>query len=108
MATPEVELVLDAQVETPGPQAPVPGHAHAISVTRYLVLRILHGHYEHPFALVGHDGADMNSAEFRPGVRKRLDLSLKFPPHATQLNPFTRESPGLPVYYCVDSRLTIP
>jgi hypothetical protein len=105
MATPEIELVLDAQVDTPGPQAPTPGHSHAISVTRYRVVRVLQGRYQHPFALVGHDGADMASPEFRPGVRKRIELTLKFPRHTTQLNPFTRENPGIPVYYCVTSRL---
>jgi hypothetical protein len=105
MTTPEIELVLDAEVDTPGPQAPTPGHSHAISVTRYRVLRVLQGQYQHPIALVGHDRADMASSEFLPGVRKQLELTSKFPPHTTQLNPFTRENPGIPVYYCVRSCL---
>lgn len=108
VSKPEIELILDVQVDTPGPQAPAVGHSHAISVTRYLVVRVLLGRYQHPFALVGHDHANMASPEFHLGVHKQLELTSKFPPYTTQLNPFTRENPGIPVYYCVTSRLIGP
>ena len=101
----EVQLVLEAEVDTPGPPVPLPGHSHMISITRYRVLRVMRGAYTHPMALVGHNGAHMNPPEFRRGVRKILDLSLGFPPHSTQLNPFTRENPGIPVFYCVAARV---
>jgi hypothetical protein len=98
------EIELEAIVDAPGPPAPDPGHAHAISITRYKVLRVLRGQYAHPFALVGHDLANLSSLDFRPGVRKVLRLTTAFPPHTSQLNPFARESPGVPALYCLDSR----
>jgi hypothetical protein len=100
-----IELILEAEVDTPGPQAPARGHSYPISITRYRVLRVLQGQYQHPFVLVGHDSADMSSPEFRPGVREQLELTSKFPAHSSQLNPFTRENPGFQVYYCVDARV---
>ena len=107
-ATLEIDLVIEAAVDTPGPQAPLPGHGHAISITRYRVLRVIRGEYSHAFVLVGHDRADMNSGEFRPGVRKRLELSRRFPPHTTQLNKFVRDNPGVVTYYCVNARTEAP
>ena len=101
----EGKLVIDAQLDTPGPQAPDPGHAHVISVSRYRVLRVLLGQYTNAFILVAHDRADMSSANFLPGVNKRLELTLKLPAHTSMLKPFPDKDPGFPVYYCVAVQL---
>jgi len=102
-----IELMVDAEVDTPGPQAPARGHSYLISVTRYKILRTINGNYANELLLVGHDDADMNSPEFQPGIRKRLELTSKCPLHATYLNPFTLENPDLFVYYCVRDQLIV-
>lgn len=61
---------------------------------------MLAGHYAHPFILVGHSYEDRMSPTFVVGVRHRLDLTRRFPPHASLLNPFTAEAPQLGVYFC--------
>ncbi len=99
------ELVLEAELETPGPQVPAPGHAHVISVSRYRVLRVVHGSYAHPVVLVGHDRADMRSAAFQAGVRHRLELVRQFPPNTSLQQPFASEAGVYGTYFCVAYRV---
>jgi len=98
------ELVLDAILETPGPQAPAPGHEYRLSVSRYRVLKVLKGTYPRRFVLVAHDGADMSSAAFQPGTRKELELTSRFPVHASLMYPVNSGGRGEPVYFCIRAR----
>ncbi len=91
-------LVLDAELEDPGRQAPRPGALYIIGVMRYRVLDVISGEYAHAHAYVGHHWADHQTPEFQPGVRHRLELTPEFPPGATLLNEFDVSAEG--VYYC--------
>lgn len=99
-----MDLEVEAELETAGPLVPAPGHSYMISVSRYRVLRVVHGQYSHEWLLVGHENRDMAAPDFKPGARERRELSRAFPEHSHQVNPFAAEQPSLPVYYCLSSR----
>jgi len=105
MKTFAVDIILDGILDRSGSPVPSPGHSYWIAVIRYKVINVFKGEYKHSYVLVGHDGADMALAEFQPGVKKRLELSIKSPQHAVYNNSFANENPGLPVYFCLHSEL---
>lgn len=97
----EQQLLVEAEIVTPGMQAPDPGDSYAISITRYQVLNVLQGIYPHSVILVGHALADMNSPQFAVGVRHHLSLTKEFPEHSNQLNLFVEEALEIGVYFCL-------
>jgi hypothetical protein len=98
-----VRLVLDAELEDPGRQAPRPGALYVIAVMRYRVLAVIEGEYAHDHVYVGHHWADLEAPEFQPGVRHRLELTTDFPDGATLLNEFDVSVEG--VFYCTSFEL---
>lgn len=96
----EDELTIEGEVLVVGPETDLPGDTLSISITKYRVLRVLTGNYEHPFILVGHSDEDRMSPTFTVGARHRLELTRHFPQHASLLNPFPAETPQLGVYFC--------
>ena len=93
-----MRLVLDAQLEDPGPQAPRPGAFHIIAVMHYKVLAVVEGDYPHDHVFVGHHWADLSAPEFQPGARHRLQLTSELPRGASLLNTFDVSTEG--VFYC--------
>lgn len=102
------EFAVEAVLETPGPQVPAPGHQYLLSVSRYRVSKVLWGTYARQFVLVAHDRADMSSAAFQPGTYKQLELTSRFPAHASLMNPFSAAAGGEPVFYCLTERIVKP
>jgi hypothetical protein len=93
-----VSLVVEAELEDPGRQAPRPGPLYIISIMRYRVLEVIAGEYPHDHAYVGHHWADLGAPEFQRGARHRLELTPEFPKGATLLNEFDVSAEG--VFYC--------
>ena len=93
-----MNLVLEAELENPGRQAPRPGSLYTIGVMRYRVLKVTIGTYSHEHVYVGHHWADLQQPEFQPRTRHRLTLTHDFPQGATLLNEFDIQTEG--VYYC--------
>ncbi|GAB3073258.1 hypothetical protein GCM10027053_43290 [Intrasporangium mesophilum] len=96
----EGDLLVDATVDTCGPQAPDAGDEYMVSVTRYRVIKALEGTYSSPMILVGHARADMSSPAFMVGARHRLSLTRQFPRHSSLLNQFADEASTVGVYFC--------
>jgi|GEM_PF-6516190 len=94
------QLTVEAELLDTGFPAPKPGVMYVISLMRYKVLKVLHGRYPHQFILVGHHVPDINSPQFQIGVRHRLQLTRKFPEHASILNKFKEEARNLDIFFC--------
>ncbi len=96
-------MILEAELEDPGLQAPAPGSLYVIGVMRYRVLHVLEGSYAHEHVYAGHHSADLSRPEFQPGARHRLHLTPEFPAGATLLNEFDVSTEG--VFYCTSFEL---
>jgi hypothetical protein len=96
-------VILEAELEDPGRQAPDPGALYVIGIMRYRVLRVVEGDYPHEHAYVGHHRADLSQPEFQPGARHRLTVTREFPAGATLLNTFDVGAEG--VLYCTSFEL---
>jgi hypothetical protein len=79
----DAELIVDARLEDPGRQEPMPGDTYTLSVMRYAVERVVEGDYTHQELFAAHAWADLGSPEFQPGTRHRLWLTREIPPRAT-------------------------
>jgi hypothetical protein len=82
-------LEIEAEVIDPGPSTPPPGVTYFIPITRYRVLKVLHGDYGHDVILVGHD--PFKRPPLTVGARHRLRLTREFPEQSTPVNPFTAD-----------------
>ena len=94
------DLVVEGEILVLGPIAPRPGDTLSIPITKYRVLRVLAGRYDHPQILVGHMPEDRLSESMTVGARQRLELTRRFPEYASLLNPFVAETAELGVYFC--------
>ncbi|MDD1744614.1 MAG: hypothetical protein LUQ20_02215 [Candidatus Methanoperedens sp.] len=95
------QLTVEAELLDIGFPVPRPGVMYVISLMRYKVLRVIRGRYPHQFILVGHHVPDLNSPQFQIGVLHRLDLTGRFPKHASILNKFDDEARDLGIFFCL-------
>jgi len=99
MSDPAAELIVEADLIDPGIPVPAKGESWVISLMRYTVVRVLEGEYPHDDVFVGHDDADLDTPEFRAGVRHRLWLTRTFPEQATILSATATREEG--AFYCL-------
>jgi hypothetical protein len=95
------QLTIEAQLLDTGIEAPKPGVMYVISIMRYKVLKVVHGVYPYQIVFVGHHVPDLNSPQFRIGVRHRLKLRKSFPENASILNKFQDEKDNGSIFFCV-------
>lgn len=95
------QLTVEAELLDPGIEAPVPGDSYVISLMLYEVLKVISGVYPHRLILVGHHVPDLNSLQFRVGVRHRLNLTQRFPEDATILNKFLGQIDNVGSFFCL-------